>query len=249
MPENPLLPNAELRALHALLKRAAKAEASASRKGAKARAGGGTAGRTPAASRGALLAGTLQQLRPGDLLVTEPGDLVPATLPQQAIAAPLLPVGAPSLLLAAGMAAALPAADPRPLVLALLRSGLDEPHWNRALAWAQEQRLPLILACADPSGANALRPTTKAKPDTMGWTALARVAARLKLPILTVDGEDAVAVYRVMQESVLRARSGDGPAVLWAVLPTPRELAVKRPVHATAQRRLERYLRTRDIKL
>jgi TPP-dependent pyruvate/acetoin dehydrogenase alpha subunit len=36
--------------------------------------------------------------------------------------------------------------------------------------------------------------------------------------MMPVDGEDAVGVYRVMQESALRARLGGGPAVIWAFM-------------------------------
>lgn len=249
--ENPLLPNAELQALHALLKRATRTEAAAVRKAAKVGTPGRRVKHVP--SREAILAGTLLQLRGGDIFLSDPGDTVsPSLLPSadeegSQIAAPVLPGGAPQLMLAAGMAAAVKAASGEHLVLALSRAEQSEAGWPQALAWAQEQQLPLVVAIADPSGANAFRPSLKTSPAALSWTAVQKTASRLKLPVLTVDGEDAVAMYRVMQESALRARSGGGPAILWAMLPSARELSAGRPASSLPLRRLHRYLRTRGI--
>ena len=77
---------------------------------------------------------------------------------------------------------------------------------------------------------------------------MSRLAKRVKLPVLTVDGEDAVAVYRVMQESVLRARLGGGPAVLWAVM-TPAAEAAKMKRSSQPIARLEKYMAARKITL
>jgi hypothetical protein len=78
--------------------------------------------------------------------------------------------------------------------------------------------------------------------------AMSRFAKRMKLPVLTVDGEDAVAVYRVMQESVLRARQGGGPSVLWAVMTPSRSLAAM-PPSSQPIARLRSYLAARKIPL
>jgi len=82
--------------------------------------------------------------------------------------------------------------------------------------------------------------------EALTWAAMVPFAKKLRLPILAVDGEDAVAVYRVMQESVIRARYGGGPAVLWTVT-TPPGTALTRGRQPLA--RLERYLAVRKIKL
>ena len=66
--------------------------------------------------------------------------------------------------------------------------------------------------------------------------------------MLTVDGEDAVAVYRTAQEGILRARVGGGPAVLWAALATVAE-AKARPASQRPVARLTRYMRARKIAL
>ena len=77
---------------------------------------------------------------------------------------------------------------------------------------------------------------------------MTRFAKRHKLPVLTVDGEDAVAVYRVMQESALRARQGGGPSVLWAVM-TPKQSVATMPASIQPVARLRGYLAARKIPL
>ena len=255
MAENPLLPDAELRALHTLLQTASRVEATETRRRAR------NAPRPNSAAlcsgREALLAGTLLQLRPGDLLVTGSGDAssrsILTSLKQvsgQGPGIPDLPPGAAQLMSASAMSAALKAAGGGGLVLAHTHAGRNDDAWPEALAWAQLQQLPLILACADPSGPRAFQPTFRDRPGFLHWAALTKIALRLGLPVLSVDGEDAVAVYRVMQESVLRARAGGGPAVLWAMLPGPAKLSRgKRTPSSTPLGRLRRYLRTRKIGL
>ena len=251
MAENPLLPDAELRALLALTKRCATLDAAAARKASKAP---GASLKVPP-TREAMLAATMLQLQPGDLLVGDPNDttaaaLAPAPLKPAAAGASTLPAGTKNssrLMLATAMAAALKAGGTDRLVLGSVRAGTPQPEWAGALAWAQERLLPLILLCADPGGSSAFRGSPRQKPGAFEWGAVERSAAQLQMPILCVDGEDAVAVYRVMQESVLRARAGGGPAVLWAMLPSARELKAGRPRGAKPLGRLERYLRARRI--
>jgi pyruvate dehydrogenase E1 component alpha subunit len=116
-----------------------------------------------------------------------------------------------------------------------------------ALEWAQEAQLPLILACADATNGAAARSVKRREP-ALDFVSMSRLAKRLKLPTLTVDGEDAVAVYRVMQESVLRARQGGGPAVLWAVMTPARSLATM-PASCQPIARLRSYVMARKISL
>lgn len=250
MAENPLLPNAELRALLALTKRCVALDAAATRNRKPSRAAG------PLPAREALIAGTALQLKPGDLLLPERDD---ATLTQLAKerqdagddSANLLPTSArPSsrLMLAAAMAAALRAANTEHLVVVYTHHRAIEPDWESALAWAQERLLPLIVVCADPRDQNAFTADPRAPRDAFTWQAVATSTRRSKLPVLTLEGEDAVAVYRAMQESALRARAGGGPAVLWAMLPSPAQ-ASKRSRSAHPLSRLEKYMRVRKIPL
>lgn len=206
-------------------------------------------------SREALLAVTTMQLRPGDLLLAETGDATAAHLAPRAAEArevpgPLLPAmrAAPRLLLAASMAAALKASGTDHLVLIFVRPDAAEPDWISALQWAQNRLLPLILVFADARGRGAFQASSFARTDTLSWQSVSRTTQKLQMPVLAADGEDAVAMYRVMQESVLRARSGGGPAILWAMLPHARELARRPPADAPLNR-LRRYLRSRKIAL
>ncbi len=251
MPENPLLPHAELRALLALTKRCTTLEA------APAGAAGSKRPRGSAkrhASREAVLGATILQLEPGDLLLAEPGDatageLAPASSGRRAHTS-ILPAayckGTSRLLLATAMAAALQETGTKRVVLLFTQAGTAEPAWQAALTWSQERLLPLIFVCTDASGPAVLTEKTKGSPELLQWSPVSRLAVKIKLPVLTVDGEDAVAMYRAAQEAILRARSGGGPAVLWAALPATAELAGRsrtlRPVYRLAQ-----YLRTRGI--
>ncbi len=250
MPENPLLPHAELRALLALTKRCTTLEAAAAEKPGVKR----SRRSKRHASREAVLAATTLQLEPGDLLVAEPGDptaseLAPASPGKKAHTSPLPAAhskGASRLLLATAMAAALQETGTKRIALLFTQAGTADPAWQAALAWSQERLLPLVFVCTDASGPAIFTAKSKCSPALLQWENVSRLTAKLKLPVLTIDGEDAVAMYRAAQEAILRARSGGGPAVLWAALPTSAELAGRsrtlRPVH-----RLVQYLRTRGI--
>ena len=76
------------------------------------------------------------------------------------------------------------------------------------------------------------------------WPELTRLAHGLHLPHFPVDGEDAVAVYRVMQETSARARSGGGPSVIWAMLSAERLAPREQPL-----KRLDAYMAARGISL
>jgi pyruvate dehydrogenase E1 component alpha subunit len=237
LPQNPLLPNRKLRELHALIVRCRDLD--------RRRPG------TPA--REALLAATAMQLLPGDILCADPGD---ATLARLApanrsglvdgglVTPPNLPYAA-KLTTAASMARGQLAASPLDaptLTLAFSVAGTPEPGWQHALSVAQHASLPLLLAVADATGGT--RPRSKSGATPLDWLQIQRFARKLGLPVFAVDGEDAVAVYRVMQESVMRARAGGGPAVLWAVLSPQRPAPSLSPLA-----RLESYMAARHIPL
>ena len=256
MAENPLLPDNELRALLAATQRCTKLDQAAARLSVKheqvAKRRSKSAQVLP--TREALLAATTMQLRFGDLLITEPGDVVAADLAPRtneakvATEAPIPAQQRSRLLLATAMAAALKATGTDKIVVVFTRTNSAEDEWARALAWAQTKLLPLVLVCGDTHGRQAFQVSSDAHEAAFTWSAVSRAARKLGLPILAADGEDAVAMYRVMQESVLRARSGGGPAILWAVLPTKREIA-GRPAADLPLARLRRYLRSRKIAL
>jgi hypothetical protein len=237
--ENPLLPHTKLRELHALMLRCRVLERKQSR----------------GSAREALLAATLIQLLPGDLLSATDGDVAAGQLAPEAkkpsigrligsvVGGAALDARLP---LSAAAARGLQAAGNEGLVLAFARAGDAEPGWMAALEWAQTAQLPLILACSDAT--NGASRSLKWRKPTLDFVSMSRLAKRLKLPLLTVDGEDAVVVYRVMQESVLRTRQGGGPAVLWAVM-TPTRSIAKMPPSSQPIARLRSYLSARKISL
>jgi pyruvate dehydrogenase E1 component alpha subunit len=234
--ENPLLPRRKLRELHALMLRCRAVERR----------------QKSDAVREALLAATLMQLLPGDLLSAAEGDAAAGQLAPAAKKPGLGSVVGGAAIDArlpqsAAAARGLQAAGSDGLVLALARAGSAEPEWVGALEWAQEAQLPLIVACADATNGARSRSVKQREP-ALDFESMSRLAKRLKLPILTVDGEDAVAVYRVMQESVLRTRMGGGPAVLWAVMTPPRSIATM-PASRQPIARLRSYMAARKISL
>jgi len=237
--ENPLLPHNKLRELHALMLRCRALEQKKASPGSSVRE--------------ALLAATLIHLLPGDLLSGNAGDRVLERLAPEGKhhqpAGTLIGGDALGARLAVCAAAArgLQAADGDAVLLAFARAGDPEPAWIAALNWAQESQLPLLLACSDATNGAPSGSRKDAEP-AIDFSSMSRFAKRHHLPVLTVDGEDAVAVYRVMQESVLRARQGGGPSVIWAVMTPGRSLA-KMPRSSQPIARLRSYLAARKISL
>jgi pyruvate dehydrogenase E1 component alpha subunit len=234
--ENPLLPHRKLKELYLLMLSCSELQRKQS---AKSKAG----------FLEALLAATTMQLLPGDLLCGSDSDVA---------AEELAPVGKTGKIsgyvdlklearipVCAALARGLQAAGTDGVVLAYAPAGAVEPGWMDALTWSQEAALPLILVCVDAGGAGGSK-AGKRSEDRLTWTAITRPTKKARLPIIAVDGEDAVAVYRCMQESVIRARNGGGPAILWAVTGSGKT-AVPRSRLPLA--RLERYLKARNIQL
>jgi len=236
--ENPLLPHSKLRELHALMLRCRALEQKQA---------------SPRSVCEALLGATLTHLLPGDLLSGNAGDRVIEKLAPDGKhhhpAGTLIGGDALGARLAVCAAAArgLQASGGDGVLLAFARAGRLEPGWIAALEWAQASQLPLLLACSDATN-GARAGSRKGAEPAIDFSSMSRFAKRHHLPVLTVDGEDAVAVYRVMQESVLRARHGGGPSVIWAVMTPGRSLA-KMPRSCQPLARLRSYLVARKISL
>jgi TPP-dependent pyruvate/acetoin dehydrogenase alpha subunit len=229
LPDNPLLPRQKLRELHALMLRVRKLE----RRHRHANA------------REALLASALMHLSAGDLVSAPASDrtlreLAP-THPEKAHTD--LPA-ALRLPLCAGAARGMLTAATDRVVAVYAEAVAPEPGWADALTWVYRDQLPLILICADSTHSDAHPRRSAANAPALTWPAVGQLAKKLHLPLFPVDGEDAVAVYRVMQEASSRARSGGGPSVLWAVLTNQPLPKAQQPLT-----RLEAYLRARDISL
>ncbi|MFI5103305.1 MAG: thiamine pyrophosphate-dependent enzyme [Terriglobales bacterium] len=88
----------------------------------------------------------------------------------------------------------------RPAVaLALVDDDAALPgFWHQPVGFASAHRLPIVFAICTSPDAPVLRDQ----------------AHSLGLPGITVDGHDLVAVYRVAQECVRRARQGHGPCLI-----------------------------------
>lgn len=79
--------------------------------------------------------------------------------------------------------------------------------WNQVLALAAKLTLPIIFVVLP----EAQRKKKEKKDRTSNLCTKARSAG---LPGIPVDARDAVALYRVTQESIGRARAGDGPVLI-----------------------------------
>jgi pyruvate dehydrogenase E1 component alpha subunit len=94
------------------------------------------------------------------------------------------------------------------IVAAILPSSEDLlERWHDVLAEAASQRLPIVFVHYADAGAEQeiSRPSPKRKnPD----------AFYHGVPVITVDALDAVAVYRVAYEAIVRARQGRGASLL-----------------------------------
>jgi hypothetical protein len=236
LPENPLLPNRRLKELLELMRRCNTLDR-----------------RSKRPAREALLAATAIHLQAGDLLSAEASDTTAVAIapPQKtnplvtwdAVIEPDTKVALPKvsrLALNAAMAQGLRASGTGGIVLALATTDTPEAGWADALTYAQRARVPLLLAVADTGRASRAA-------NALTFQAVTAFAKKLQLPVLPVDGEDAVAIYRVMQECTLRARLGEGPAVIWGILTPQNKNGGKLPRSAQPIVRMESYLSARGL--
>lgn len=114
--------------------------------------------------------------------------------------------------LAAGVALAYRQQGKADVVVTLADDGLAALGcWHEAASMASRQRLPLVFMvenCAPANGNGSASAAFKADED------LRHRADAYGFPGITVEGNDIVAVWRVTQESIHRARSGAGPTLI-----------------------------------
>ena len=271
--ENPLIPNARLRQIYVAMMQARMLEKAlpAARRG---RAAAGYA--TGIAGMEACLVGAAVDLGPGDLVsdalsggVVEylrgeglgwvlRADSKKATRGARGVVAdcggaaalPGTPGTAERLWAAMGAAAALRAAAAvakksaeaagvapaqRGVVVAYVRLGeTTAAVWRRVLESAATQVLPVVFVVMPGAAAAKAR----------GVSALARECG---VPGIAVDGHDAVAIYRVAQESIGRARAGGGAVLLECVPFVPRGSARKPYPKPDAIAGIEGYMLQRGV--
>jgi TPP-dependent pyruvate/acetoin dehydrogenase alpha subunit len=128
------------------------------------------------------------------------------------------------------------------VVVVYARPGEGSPAlWRNVLAFAAEHLLPVlfvVLPAPRPRSANS-------KATSPG--AMSAVSHRHGVPGMAVDADDAVALYRVAQEAIARARFGGGPALMECV-PFLLEGTKRKPqTTGDAIEGLERYMLARGV--
>lgn len=95
----------------------------------------------------------------------------------------------------------------RVVMVFVRRDDLTATHWRRILPLMSQRGFPLILTLLP--GATAL--------DVEGLAAKVNGLPELRVPVIPVDAGDVVALYRVAQETTVRARSSGGASIIEAV--------------------------------
>lgn len=107
------------------------------------------------------------------------------------------------LQVACGVALAWKAKWPGNVVAAFCNGGsAPAASWKEVLTFASRHQLPLLLMVHEPEN------------DPEQFESVAKSSLVHGVPLLTVDGNDAVAIYRVVFESLGRARQGRGPTLI-----------------------------------
>ena len=121
--------------------------------------------------------------------------------------------------------------------------------WHRALALAAKRSLPIIFVVEDNPWANSI--SSKVSEEEKDSVEKARSYG---FPVITVDANDVVAVYRVACESVERVRQGGGPVLVHGQpyrLNSPGKRSVAKPATRRTERdpltHMERYLRNKGL--
>lgn len=104
-----------------------------------------------------------------------------------------------------GVGAALKAQGKGRVLLVFTRAGeAKSSQWEKTLGVAGSRELPVIFVVLPEPRLGASRGSGQLSGRSRGWG----------VPGFPVDGSDAIALYRVMQESLLRARADGGPVLI-----------------------------------
>jgi TPP-dependent pyruvate/acetoin dehydrogenase alpha subunit len=113
------------------------------------------------------------------------------------------------------MAAARQATEARQAGVVVVYALVDEVPaalWKKALRFAADQELPVVFVVLPPARERGGKARAAAKAGGVGALALS-----CGVPAIVVDADDAVAIYRVAQESIGHARIGGGAALMECV--------------------------------
>ena len=166
----------------------------------------------------ACLASLATSLRSGDLVSEDAGCIGlghlrrPAPVPSRAAAPacqfvnlPSMAVDTERLLMAVGAAVAAKAGKRRQVLLATIAAGAFQMGmWQQMLSFISRLELPMLLVVLP-------------GPRTAGQGRLSARCPLWGVPGFSVDGSDALALYRVIQESLGRLRGGGGPVLIECV--------------------------------
>ncbi len=181
----PLISDARLADLYAALLRASSPSVKANSAAPSA-----TCVRFPA-----VYASLLADLTPHDRITAD----IPLHLAPFALGSPL----ELSPAVATGLALGLAQLRPGSLVIAFTRAGsLPTAPFRQTLRAAAQHRAPILYV---------LLPAASATSTAFDWSASAILE---NVPCIPVDAHDAVALYRVAQETTLRARNQGGPSLI-----------------------------------
>lgn len=86
---------------------------------------------------------------------------------------------------------------------------VNEGVFYESLNFASLRKLPVIFVCENNSYATHM-PSAK----ILANTNIARKADAFRIPGITIDGNDAITVYKAVKEAVERARRGKGPSLI-----------------------------------
>jgi pyruvate dehydrogenase E1 component alpha subunit len=167
----------------------------------------------------AAAVGVAFDLFPEDTIALPPGDLIPSFihgLPLEMLFRGLFHPIAPSSGIAALLKIATDAAVANKLnknnkiAIAISTSEPTSPGpWHEALSFAGLHSLPMIFVSW-----NTLSPQSSPRNSQTKAKGIPAETKGYSFPAITVDGNDAVAVYRVAHEAIAHARLGHGPTLI-----------------------------------
>ena len=169
----------------------------------------GKRGIAPLVAREAIVTGTVTHLEDDDTVMPAPGDRLAALARGHSLRKVLADASLPGVLPAAAtpearfaiaVGIALAYREKKHVVLAFSGPGIDSLASLRdSLAYAAAHKLGVVFVMESAADADV---------------SSARHTDALGLPGIPVDGNDVIALYRVAQEAITRARRGGGPTLI-----------------------------------